>query len=123
MLGMPYLLLYEGLGPFVETFAYVFVAVLACLGMLSVQALLLFLVFSFGLTAIVRLLSLLADIVYFRVYPRRSLILLAGLAFLEPPIYHVAQLPYRMIALWEFLRGDHTHETLVRTAITGDSLT
>ncbi len=122
MLGMPYLLLYEGLGPFVEAVAYVFVVVLACLGMLSVQALLLFLCFSFGLTAIVRLLSLLADIVYFRVYPRRSLVLLVGLALLEPLIYHVPQLPYRMIALWEFLRGQKTHETLARTAIARDSV-
>jgi cellulose synthase/poly-beta-1,6-N-acetylglucosamine synthase-like glycosyltransferase len=117
MLCMPYLLLFEGIGAFVETFAYVFVFVLAWLGMLSIQALILFLCFSFGLTAIVRLLSLLADILYFRVYPRRSLIQLAGLAFLEAPLYHVAQLPWRMSALIEFLRGQRTHETMTRTSI------
>ena len=32
MLCMPYLLIYEGLGPFIETFAYAFVATLAVLG-------------------------------------------------------------------------------------------
>jgi cellulose synthase/poly-beta-1,6-N-acetylglucosamine synthase-like glycosyltransferase len=117
MLGMPYLLLFEGMGPFVETVAYVLVAVLACLGMLSFPALLLFLSFSFGLTAAVRVMSLLADVIYFRVYPRRHLLALAGLAVLEPPIYHVAQLPYRLVAFREFLRGQRTHETLVRTAI------
>ncbi|MBV8429685.1 MAG: glycosyltransferase, partial [Solirubrobacterales bacterium] len=122
MLGMPYLLLFEGLGPFVEVFAYGFVVVLAALGMLSVQALVLFLCFSFGLTAGVRVLSLLADVLYFRVYPRRNLVVLAGLAFLEPPIYHVAQLPCRIAAVFEFLRGQRTHETMVRTAIAGDSV-
>jgi cellulose synthase/poly-beta-1,6-N-acetylglucosamine synthase-like glycosyltransferase len=122
MLCMPYLLLYEGLGAFVESLAYVFVVVLACLGLVSAQALLLFLCFSFGLTAIVRILSLLADILYFRVYPRRSLVRLAGLALLEPLFYHLAQLPYRMAALYEFLRGIRTHETMARTAIARDSL-
>ena len=117
MLCMPYLLIYEGLGAFVESFAYIFMLVLAFLGMLSVQALLLFLCFSFGLTAIVTVLSLLADVLYFRAYPRSSLVLLAVLAFLEPPVYHLAQLPHRMAALPEFLRGQRSHEKMVRTPI------
>lgn len=120
MLCMPYLLLYEGIGPFIETFAYVFVLVLGLTGALSVQALLLFLFFSFGLTAIVRLLSLLADILYFRVYSKSNLIVLAGLSLLEAPIYHIAQLPYRMRAFPEFLRGQRTHETMSRTSIADD---
>jgi cellulose synthase/poly-beta-1,6-N-acetylglucosamine synthase-like glycosyltransferase len=122
MLCMPYLLLYEGLGAFVEAFAYLFVIAMAALGLLSAQALILFLCFSFGLTAIVRLLSLLADILYFRVYPRSSLVQLAGLAFLEPPFYHLTQLPWRMAALFEFFRGQRTHEKMVRTAIARDSV-
>ena len=117
VLCMPYLLVYEGIGAYVEVAAYLFVIVLAVLGTLSVQALILFLCFSFGLTAIVRLLSLLADILYFRVYPRRSLIQLSGLAFLEAPIYHIAQLPWRMAALLEFLRGQRTHEKMVRSSM------
>jgi cellulose synthase/poly-beta-1,6-N-acetylglucosamine synthase-like glycosyltransferase len=120
-LCMPYMLIFEGLGSFVEAFAYLFVIATAWLGILSFQALILFLCFSFGLTGIVRLLSLLADVIYFRVYPRRSLIQLALLAVLEAPIYHVAQLPYRMAALAEFLRGQRTHEKMVRTAIARDA--
>jgi cellulose synthase/poly-beta-1,6-N-acetylglucosamine synthase-like glycosyltransferase len=121
MLGMPYLLVFEGLGPFVEVFAYGFVIALACLGMLSAGALALFLCFSFGLTAVVRVLSILADILYFRVYPRRNLVVLAGLAFVEQPTYHVAQLPCRIAAMFEFLRGQRTHETMARTAIASDA--
>jgi cellulose synthase/poly-beta-1,6-N-acetylglucosamine synthase-like glycosyltransferase len=121
VLCMPYLLVYEGIGAYVETAAYLFVIVLGCLGLLGAQSLILFLCFSFGLTAIVRLLSLLADILYFRVYPRRSLVQLAGLALLEAPVYHVAQLPWRMAALFEFFRGQRSHEKMVRTSITGNS--
>jgi cellulose synthase/poly-beta-1,6-N-acetylglucosamine synthase-like glycosyltransferase len=120
MLSMPYLLIYEGVGAFVEASAYVFVGVLAALNLLSVQSLVLFLCFSFGLTAVVRLLSVLADILYFRVYPRRSLVALAGLALLEP-IYHLVQLPYRLAAFPEFLRGQRTHEKMARTAIASDA--
>ncbi len=119
MLCMPYLLIYEGIGAYIEVAAYAFVIVLATVGLLSGQALILFLCFSFGLTALVRLLSLLADILYFRVYPRRGLMQLAGLAFLEAPVYHIAQLPWRMAALFEFFRGQRTHETMARTSMTG----
>ena len=117
MIGMPYLFVFEGLGPFVEVLSYVLVVLLAVLGLLSFQALLLFLCFSFGLTASVRILSLLADVLYFKVYARRSLVTLAGVALLEPLVFHLAQLPYRIAALPEFLRGEHTHETMSREAI------
>jgi cellulose synthase/poly-beta-1,6-N-acetylglucosamine synthase-like glycosyltransferase len=117
MLGMPYLLVYEGLGPFVETFSYALVGLLAVLGLLSFKALLLFICFSFGLTASIRVLSLVADVVYFKLYPRRSLLSLAVLAFFEPLVFHLAQLPHRMAAFAEFLRGEHTHEPLERHAI------
>ena len=117
MLGMPYLLVFEGLGPFVETFSYVLVAVLAVLGLLSLNAVLLFLCFSFGLSAIIRILGLLADVLYFKTHRPRDLMTLAVLAFLEPLIFHLALLPHRMAALPEFLRGEHTHETMSREPI------
>ena len=120
MLCMPYLLIYEGLGPFIEVSAYLFVATLAVLGLLSLQALVLFLCFSFGLTAIIRILSLLADVLYFKRYSLRSVVTLAALAFVEPLVFHVAQLPHRMAALFEFFRGQTTHETMVRAATASD---
>jgi cellulose synthase/poly-beta-1,6-N-acetylglucosamine synthase-like glycosyltransferase len=119
MLGMPYLLVYEGLGPFVEVFSYAFVIALAILGELSVAALVLFMCFSFGLTALIRILSLLADVLYFRSYPTGSVVTLAALALLEPLVFHVAQLPHRLAAFYEFLRGRRTHETMAREAISG----
>ena len=117
MLGMPYLLVFEGLGPFVETFSYAVVALLAVLGLLSFEAVLLFLCFSFALSAIVRILALLADVLYFKTYSPRDLMTLTAVAFLEP-LFHLAQLPCRMAALPEFLRGDHTHQIMAREPIT-----
>jgi cellulose synthase/poly-beta-1,6-N-acetylglucosamine synthase-like glycosyltransferase len=119
LICMPYLLIFEGLGPFIESLGFAFVLVLAGLGVFSFKALLLFLCFSLGLSAIVRIVSLLADVLYFRVYSRRSLLTLAALAFLEPLVFHLAQLPQRIVAWFEFLRGQHTHETMVRKPIGG----
>lgn len=120
MVCMPYLLVYEGLGPFIEAFSYAFVVVLAVLGWLSLKAAVVFMCFSFGMTAVIRILSLLADVVYFKSHTRRSLLTLSATAFLEPLVYHLAVLGHRMLALLEFLRGRRTHETMVRKAIAGD---
>ncbi len=117
MIGMPYLVVFEALGPFIEVVSYVLVVVLAVLGLLSIKAVLLFLCFSFGLTALTRILSLLADVIYFKVYNRESLLVLASLAFLEPLIFHTVQLPHRLAAFYEFLRGRRTHETMSRQSM------
>ncbi len=117
MIGMPYLVVFEGLGPFIETFSYVLVAVLAVLGLLSLKGVLLFLCFSFGLTALTRILSLLADVVYFKTYSPGDLLVLTTLAFAEPLIFHMAQLPHRIVAFFEFLRGRRTHETMSRQSM------
>ena len=123
MLGMPYLLVFEGLGPFVEVFSYGFVIALAIAGELSAGSFVLFLCFSFGLTALIRILSLVADVLYFRSYPSGSLVTLAVLAFFEPLIFHVVQLPHRIAAFFEFLRGHRAHEPIAREAINGGGST
>ena len=68
MIGMPYLLVFEGLGPFVETFSYVLVAVLAVLGLLSLKRCSCSSASRSRLTALARILSLLADVLYFKAY-------------------------------------------------------
>lgn len=114
MLGMPYLLLFEGIGPFVEVFSYAFVIVLAVVAELNAGSLALYLCFSFGLTALIRILSLLADVIYFRAYPRNAVATITLLALVGPLVFHVAQLPHRMLGFIEFLRGRRTHETMTR---------
>lgn len=119
MLTMPYLLVYEGLGPFVEALAYLFVPLLAILGLLNVKFLILFLVFSVGLNATIRLVGVIIDAVFFNTYSRRSIAQLGLLAVLEPLIYRPALLAPRMHAFYEFLTGHKAHEKLARVAVGG----
>jgi hypothetical protein len=66
--------------------------------------------------------SLFADVLYFRAYPKRSIATLTLLALAEP-IFHVAQLPHRMLGFIEFLRGRRTHEPMTREPFTQRSPT
>lgn len=116
MVGMPYLFIYEAIGPFVELFSYAFVIYLAITGDLNLDLLILFLAVSFGLTAIVRVTGLLVDARYLHPYRVRTLVGLSVLAFFDPAIYHPALLLPRSYALYEFLRGRRQHDPSRRTA-------
>ena len=117
MLTMPYVLVYEGLGPFIEVFAYGFVIVMAALGLLDLQFLALFLAFSIGLNAAIRLAGLVLDVVFFDTYDRGDVLRLGLLAILEPLVYRPALLIPRMLAMKEFLTGHKGHEPMTRTAM------
>ncbi|HVS29316.1 MAG TPA: glycosyltransferase [Solirubrobacteraceae bacterium] len=121
MLTMPYLLLYEGLGPVVEAFSYLLVAFLAITGLLSVKFLLAFLVFSVGTSAAVRLAGVLLDAVFFDTYGRADVARLSLLALLEPLIFRPALLWPRLYAFYEFVSGHKVHETLTRVPVSGDA--
>ena len=114
LLMMPYLLLYEALGPFVEACAYLFIPVMAILGLLNVGFVLLFLAFSIGLNAALRLSALLIDVAFFGTYDRRSVLRLALLTLAEPLVYRPMLLVPRLYAFVEFLTGHKAHEQSVR---------
>jgi cellulose synthase/poly-beta-1,6-N-acetylglucosamine synthase-like glycosyltransferase len=119
MLTMPYLLLYEGLGPVAEAACYVLVAVLAITGVLNVKFLLVFLVFSIGLSAAMRLAGVLLDAVFFGTYGRADVARLSLLALFEPLIYRPVLLWPRLYAFYEFATGHKAHESLKRVAVDG----
>jgi cellulose synthase/poly-beta-1,6-N-acetylglucosamine synthase-like glycosyltransferase len=111
--GMPYLLLYEALGPFIEAAAYLLTATLAALGLLEFQFLLLFLALSFGLSIAVRLAGILCDVAYFARYSRAEMLRLLALSFIEPAIRFLL-IPGRMLAFFEFATGRKTWEPVQR---------
>jgi cellulose synthase/poly-beta-1,6-N-acetylglucosamine synthase-like glycosyltransferase len=117
-LTMPYLLLYEALGPFVEAGAWLFVALLALLGSLDAD-LLLFLAVSCGLTAIARTLALFVDLYFFESYPLRFLLTLSLLAFLEQLVYRPVTVVARMMAFGEFLAGHKSWHRVERRGAAG----
>jgi hypothetical protein len=100
---------------------------LAILGILNVKFLLLFLAFSIGLSAAIRLAALLIDVLFFDTYDRRSVAHLGLLALVEPLLYRPLLLGPRLYAFWEFFTGHKAHETLARepssTPVTGDGST
>lgn len=113
MLGMPYLLLYEALGPVFEVAAYALTAWLAATGALSVTGMLAFLVVSFGLSMVVRLTGVYADVWHLHRYERGELVKRLALCVLEP-ITRPVLLPSRLWALAEFVRGQKSWEAMTR---------
>lgn len=114
VIGMFYLVVFESLGPFVELFSYVAVILSYIFGFLSLQLLLLFLVVSFGLTAVIRIASVFIEQYSFRTYPLRSLPRLFLIAFFENLGYHQYILLARFVAFFDFLRRRRTWERIER---------
>lgn len=117
-LGMPYLLIFEAIGPFVELAAYIMTIVLLIAGLVGVELLLAFLALSFGLNAVVRISSLLLDLRYHGdADGRRSvgeILVLCGLAFVEYIVFRPVVLVARIAAFFEFLRGHRGWERVTR---------
>ncbi|MGH7476168.1 MAG: glycosyltransferase family 2 protein [Longimicrobiales bacterium] len=116
MIMMPYLLLFEALGPFFELGAYLLAGYLLLQGELLVSAYLLFLVFSFALTAFLRIVSLVVDAWLYGRYSPRALMTLPLLALLEYPVYRPPILLARVVAFFEFLAGRTSWEPVRRHA-------
>lgn len=107
---MPYMLLFEALGPLVEVGTIVLVVVLFLQGTLSPVHLGLFLVLSAALVALTRILSISADATLYRRFPLSALPRLAAIALLELFLYRPVILLARLGAFPEFLAGRTTWE-------------
>jgi len=105
MLGMPYLVLYESLGPFFELGGYILVIIAYILGILPLYLLLLFLLVSFGLTTVVTIASVFVEQFSFRTYSIRSLPQLFLLALFINIGYRQYVSVARLIAFFDFLLG------------------
>jgi cellulose synthase/poly-beta-1,6-N-acetylglucosamine synthase-like glycosyltransferase len=114
LVTMPYLLVYEAIGPWVEVASYIVVGVLFALGFLDLQLLLLFLLLSWGLMAVIRILSIFLDVHFFDPFPPRAIVNLLFLALLEGAVYRPVVLVARLHALIEFLVGHKGWEKMAR---------
>ncbi|MDQ3388963.1 MAG: glycosyltransferase family 2 protein, partial [Gemmatimonadota bacterium] len=114
MLLMPYLLIYEAVGPFVEAASYVVTLVLLALGLVETQILLAFLAVAGGLTAGIRLSGLILGLVYYDDRPIQDVLKLSAAALLEYWIYRPFLLLPRIHAFFEFLAGHTAHERALR---------
>jgi hypothetical protein len=86
-----------------------------------VKFLIVFLFFSIGLSAAMRLAGVLLDAVFFGTYGRADVARLSMLALIEPLIYRPALLWPRLYAFYEFATGHKAHESLTRVSSGGET--
>ena len=114
MLLMPYMLLYEALGPFIEMFAYIATIVLIAMGVVDASLLLAFMLTAAGLVASLRLAGLVLEIVYHEGRSLRDVLALSAAALLEYWIYRPFLGVSRIHAFIEFVRGKRVHDRVQR---------
>ncbi len=117
LVGMPYMLVYEIIGPFFEIFSYLIVFIFFMTGIINFQLLALFLLVSFGLTMTVRIGGVFVEQYSFRTYSLKSLPRLFLLAFLENFGYHQYISIARIRALFDFFRGKKTWDRIERKGL------
>jgi len=120
MLGMPYLVIFETLGPLIEILSYIIVAFAFIVGLLSLKLFLLFLLVSFGLTSITRIASVFVEQYSFRTYKLRNLPILFILAIFENFGYHQFISVARLLSYIDFFRGKKTWEKIPRRGFSSD---
>ena len=107
---MPYILIFEALGPLIEVATIVLVIVLAIQGLLSAQVFGLFLIFAASLVAITRIVAIVIDSALYHRFPPHALWRLSLVALLEFFIYRPVILFARIMAWPEFFLGRKTWE-------------
>lgn len=106
VIGLGHMLLVDVLGPPIEVAGYVLIPLLWALGMLSVDHLLAFaaMVFMFGVFLSVS--ALILEDLELRRYPKaRHLLVLTAVAVLENFGYRQLNTVFRVMGLWQYLRG------------------
>lgn len=120
LFAMPYALIVEGLGGFIELFGLIGSVTFWALGMLDGSFALAFLIVSLLYGVIVSLSALVLEELSFRRYPRISQILvLAVIGLLENFGYHQITLWWRIKGIIDYYRGKTGWGTMARTGFAG----
>ena len=116
--ALPYLWLFELLAPVVETLGIVTIIMASCLGVLSRQFFLQFLIFGYAFATVISIGSVLQEeITYKRYSDWKDVARLISYCFLEHFPYRQLHMIWRLQGLWQYLRGDHTWRPLKRTGL------
>jgi hypothetical protein len=117
LIAMPYTLVYEILGPFIELLSYLVVFVLVVTGLIPISAFLLFLLVSFGLTTVVRAASMFVEQYSFRAFPMSAIFKLLFMAILENLGYRQALSIVRIQAIFDWLSGEKSWKQVERRGL------
>jgi cellulose synthase/poly-beta-1,6-N-acetylglucosamine synthase-like glycosyltransferase len=116
--ALPYLWLFELFAPVVEIGGIVTIVLAACLGVLSREFFLQFLIFGYAFATVISIGSVLQEeITYKRYNDWQDVIRLVSHCFFEHFPYRQLHMIWRLQGLWQYLRGDLVWKPLKRTGI------
>jgi cellulose synthase/poly-beta-1,6-N-acetylglucosamine synthase-like glycosyltransferase len=103
LLGMPYYLFFEILGPFMEMFSYFVILGAFGLGFLEVETLFLFLLLSVGYATFLNILAILIEELHYNTYTLKELLNLIVVGFLDNLGYRQMSMFIRVVATFDWL--------------------
>jgi cellulose synthase/poly-beta-1,6-N-acetylglucosamine synthase-like glycosyltransferase len=116
--ALPYLWLFELFAPIVEIGGIITIVLAACLGVLSREFFLQFLLFGYAFATVISIGSVLQEeITYKRYNDWQDVIRLVSYCFLEHFPYRQMHMFWRLQGLWQYLRGDVVWKPLKRKGL------
>ncbi|HVH71072.1 MAG TPA: glycosyltransferase family 2 protein, partial [Candidatus Dormibacteraeota bacterium] len=117
--AFPYLWLFELLAPVVEIVGITTIILAACVGVLSRQFCLQFLIFGYAFATVISVGSVLQEeITYKRYNDWKDVGRLVSYCFLEHFPYRQLHMLWRLQGLWQYLHGDYSWKPLKRKGLT-----
>lgn len=122
-LALPYLWLFELLAPVVEIGGIVTIVLAACLGALSREFLVQFLLFGYAFATVISIGSVLQEeITYKRYNDWQDVMRLVSYCFLEHFPYRQLHMIWRLQGFWQYLHGDNVWATVKRKGLESASV-
>jgi cellulose synthase/poly-beta-1,6-N-acetylglucosamine synthase-like glycosyltransferase len=122
-LALPYLWVFELLAPVIEIGGIVTIVLAACLGVLSREFFVQFLLFGYAFATVISIGSVLQEeITYKRYNDWQDVARLVTYCFLEHFPYRQLHMIWRLQGLWQYLRGDNVWRPLKRKGLESASV-
>lgn len=122
-LALPYLWLFELLAPLIEIGGIATIILAACLGVLSHEFFLQFLLFGYAFATVISIGSVLQEeITYKRYNDWQDVARLVTYCFLEHFPYRQLHMIWRLQGLWQYLRGDNVWRPLTRKGLASSNV-
>ena len=117
-LALPYLWVFELFAPIIEIAGIITIVLAACLGVLSREFFLQFLLFGFAFATVISIGSVLQEeVTYKRYNDWQDVARLVSYCFFEHFPYRQMHMFWRLQGLWQYLRGDFTWKPLKRKGL------
>lgn len=122
-LTLPYMWIFEFFAPVIELIGYCTIILAACLGLLSRQFFVLFLMYGYTFATLISIGSvLLEEMTYRRYSDWREVARLLLYCLFEHFPYRQMTLIWRLQGTWQYLRGDFTWREMKRTCVSSTAV-